>query len=149
MVVTSKLSLNMTVTTFTVEMRCIFIQSHCLRDISLVQMHVLNAVLSFTLKQTFLEFTFSQPSAQVVEGTVGGAGVKTAPSAMCLQIYFSLLVQGSTSQRPAKLPVAIATQPCRWPYFVIDKTVSHHLWSHFQTDLTERRFSLPGISAFQ
>lgn len=70
-----------------------------------------------TLKHMCLDGMTFQPSAHLGGGAVGGTGVTIAPSARCLQIYFSLLVQGSTSQRPAKLPVAIATQPCWWPCF--------------------------------
>ncbi len=92
-----------------------------------------------------------QRSAHLVEVGVGGAGVKTAPSARCLQMYFSLLVQGSTSQRPAKIPVVMATQPCWWPCIVEGEIVKYKLWSHFWTHLTEKNsnFFIPGISAFQ
>lgn len=65
-----------------------------------------------TLEQTLLVPTRFQPSAHWGGVWVGGGTVATAPSATCLQMYFSWLVQGSRSHSPAEIPVAMATQPC-------------------------------------
>lgn len=71
-----------------------------------------------TLEQRFLDPTLIQPSGHWGGDWVGGAAVKTAPFARCLQMYFELLVQGSTSQSPAKIPVVMAVQPWMLPWVV-------------------------------
>lgn len=71
-----------------------------------------------TLKQELLDGNRVQPSAHRGRVGVGATVVTPAPSASCLQMYFVLLVHGSTSQRPEKIPVLSATQPCWWPYIV-------------------------------
>ncbi len=71
----------------------------------------------FTLTQRFLDKSGVQSSGQAKAGVVGGAGVVTNPSALCLQMYFSLFKQLSTSQSPEISPVVMATQPCFLPIF--------------------------------
>lgn len=71
-----------------------------------------------TLKQKLLDGNRVQPSAHGRGVVVGATVVTPAPSASFLQMYFVLLVHGSTSQRPEKIPVLSATQPCWCPYIV-------------------------------
>lgn len=68
--------------------------------------------LSLTLKQKLLLAIGVQPDAQLRAGVVGGTVVTCAPSAGFLQIYFSLLLQLTTSHSPANRPVVMATHPC-------------------------------------
>ena len=50
-------------------------------------------------------------------------------------MYFSWLVQGSTSQWPAISPVIMATQPCLLPCIVKGDFMKCELWSHFLSHL--------------
>lgn len=79
---------------------------------------------SLTLKQMFLLLMGVQPNSQLKGGVVGGTVVTCTPSAGFLHMYFSLLLQLTTSHSPAKTPVVIATHPwflsfykahqCKW-----------------------------------
>lgn len=68
-----------------------------------------------TLKQELLNGSRVQPVAHGRGIVVGATVVGGAPSASCLQMYLVLLLHGSTSHRPEKMPVLKATQPCWWP----------------------------------
>lgn len=67
---------------------------------------------SLTLKHVFLLLMAVQPDAQLKGGVVGGTVVTCTPSAGFLHMYFSLLLQVTTSHSPANTPVVIATHPC-------------------------------------
>lgn len=73
-------------------------------------------ICRLTLKQTFRLATGVQPTAQLRAAVVGATVVIRASSASFLQIYFSLLLQLTTSHNPAKVPVAMATHPCFLPF---------------------------------
>lgn len=67
---------------------------------------------SLTFKQVFLLITGVQPGSQLKGAVVGGTVVTCTPSAGFLQMYFSLLLQLTTSHSPANTPVVMATHPC-------------------------------------
>lgn len=67
---------------------------------------------SLTLKQMFLLLMGIQPDSQLKGAVVGGTVVTCTPSAGFLQMYFSLLLQLTTSHSPANTPVVMATHPC-------------------------------------
>lgn len=64
-----------------------------------------------TLKQTLLLPAGVHPGGQLKGMVVGGTVVTGTPSAGFLQMYFSLLLQLTTSHSPAKTPVVMATHP--------------------------------------
>lgn len=67
---------------------------------------------SLTFRQVFLLLMGVQPDAQLKGTVVGGTVVTSTPSAGFLQMYFSLLLQLTTSHSPANTPVVMATHPC-------------------------------------
>lgn len=65
-----------------------------------------------TLKQAFLLLMGVHPDSQLKGTVVGGTVVTCAPSAGFLQMYFSFVLQLTTSHSPANTPVVMATHPC-------------------------------------